>query len=80
MKYCIHCGAQLAEGSHFCAACGHKTAETPQAAPRQPANPAPVYKEAPLVKRRPGLGILLILAAVAIVVAVILMAIAQYNR
>ena len=79
MKYCMHCGAQLAEGSHFCAACGHKTAEEAAAA-QKPVSPAPVLQSAPPAKRRPGLGILLILAAVAIVVAVILMAIAQYHR
>lgn len=82
MQFCTNCGRQLANDAAFCDGCGQKlqaAAPTQQAAPQKVETiPPRDYKQEAIIKRRPVLGVLMILAAVAIVVAVILMAMAQY--
>lgn len=80
MKFCTKCGRQLADDAAFCDSCGHSfSTPKPQPAPQNvEVIPPRDYKQEAIIKRRPVLGVLMILAAVAIVVAVILMAMAQY--
>lgn len=76
MKFCTKCGRQLADDAAFCDGCG-QSLKAPE--PKKVTTVPPRdYKQEALIRRRPVVGVLLILAAVAIVVAVILMAMAQY--
>ena len=78
-KFCVSCGAKLTDNATFCAACGVKVASgatQPASQNVQTVPPRDTANEA-LVKRRPVLGVLLILAGVAIVIAVIAAACAQ---
>lgn len=75
MKFCTKCGQQLADDAAFCNSCGTQqpaTAKTVETIPPRD------HKQEALIRHRPALGILLILAGVAIIVAVILAAMAQY--
>ena len=77
MQFCTKCGRQLADDAAFCDGCG-QSLKSP--APQKVTTiPPRDYKQEAQNRRRPVVGVLLILAAVAIVVAVILMAIAQYR-
>lgn len=76
MKFCTKCGKQLPEAAMFCDRCGQQTQSVQ---PVQTIPPRDLQQEK-TVRRNRGVGVVLILAAVALVVAVILMAIAQYNR
>ena len=75
MKFCTKCGQQLADDAVFCAGCGTKQAAAPKTVETVPPRD---HKQEALIRRRPVLGILLILAGVAIIVAVIVAAMAQY--
>ena len=80
MKFCTKCGRQLADDAAFCDGCGQSlSGSASQPAPKKvEVVPPRDYKQEAMIRRRPVVGVLLILAAVAIVVAVILAAIAQY--
>ena len=78
MKFCSKCGRQLANDAAFCDGCGQALNATESQ--KVTTIPPRDYKQETMIRRRPVVGVLLILAAVAIVVAVILIAIAQYNR
>ena len=78
--FCSQCGSALAANSVFCPACGQRVAAQTTAKETVQTIPPRDLKSEKAARRRPFVGVLMILAAVAIVVAVILMAIAQYNR
>lgn len=79
MKFCTKCGRQLFDDAAFCAGCGTRQADAATVTPKAvEAVPPHDRKQEALIRRRPVLGILLILAGVAIIVAVILAAMAQY--
>lgn len=81
MGFCTKCGRQLADDAVFCDGCGQRLQAAPpprQAAPQTVETVPPRdYKQEALIKRRPALGILLILAGVAIIVITILLVMAQ---
>lgn len=76
MQFCTKCGRQLADDAAFCDGCG-QSLRSPES-PKVTTVPPRDYKQEALIRRRPVVGVLLILAGVAIIVAVILMAMAQY--
>ena len=79
MKFCIKCGRQFSDDAAFCPGCGTRQADATTATPKAvEAVPPRDHQQEALIRRRPVLGILLILAGVAIIVAVILAAMAQY--
>ena len=74
MGFCTKCGRQLADDAVFCDGCGQRLQAAPQTVETVPPRD---YKQEALIKRRPALGILLILAGVAIIVITILLVMAQ---
>ena len=67
-RLCSRCGNTLAENSVFCPACGQRVAAQNAVNEKVQTIPPRDLRSEKAAKRRPFLGVLLILAAVAIVV------------
>ena len=84
MQFCSKCGKQLADDAVFCSACGQATNSTPSQPAEQPSvqtiPPRDLQQERSDRRKRGGgitVGVLLILAGVAVIIGAICLVMAQ---